>query len=85
MKAFTLCTLLFSSALLLSHFALAEEMKFSYQLPNSQNICFLQNIAENIQGKYRDYLHKGFEYTYDASFLQGINERVFSYDLYSHR
>ncbi|CDW87120.1 erv25p [Stylonychia lemnae] len=28
---------------------LAEEMKFSYNLPASQNVCFQQNIAENIQ------------------------------------
>lgn len=30
---------------------LAEEMKFGYTLGGAQNICFLQNIAENIQGK----------------------------------
>ena len=29
----------------------AEEMKFGYSLGGNQNICFLQNIAENIQGK----------------------------------
>ena len=28
----------------------AEEMNFFYQLPQGHNICFLQNIAENIQG-----------------------------------
>ena len=26
-------------------------MKFGYTLGGAQNICFLQNIAENIQGK----------------------------------
>ena len=31
--------------------ASAEELKFVYNLPPMQNICFLQNIAENIQGK----------------------------------
>jgi len=30
---------------------LCEEMKFSYSLPDRQNICFFQNLAENIQGK----------------------------------
>jgi len=41
----TLHTLLFST---LALFTLAEEMKFGYNLPPQQNICFLQNIAENI-------------------------------------
>ena len=35
----------------LAALAAAEEMKFVYNLPPMQNICFLQNIAENIQGK----------------------------------
>lgn len=35
---------------LLAATTLAEEMKFQYSLPGNQNICFLQNIAENIQG-----------------------------------
>ncbi len=52
MKSITLKTLLSSALLVLligrTH---GEEMKFSYQLGPSQNICFLQNIAENIQGK----------------------------------
>jgi hypothetical protein len=46
----TLCVLLFSSLICQ---ALAEEMKFSYSLAGSLSICFLQNIAENIQGKYK--------------------------------
>ena len=25
----------------------AEEMKFKYSLPNNQNVCFLENLAEN--------------------------------------
>ena len=29
----------------------AEEMQFTYTLPDRQSICFFQNLAENIQGK----------------------------------
>ncbi len=36
---------------IISGLAMAEEMKFGYSLGGNQNICFLQNIAENIQGK----------------------------------
>lgn len=38
-------------ALLSSHMIMAEEMKFTYTLPDRQSICFFQNLAENIQGK----------------------------------
>ena len=47
-----------SFALLAATFFLlcsAEDMKFTYQLGPVQNICFLQNIAENIQGKLITY------------------------------
>ena len=36
----------------IGHQAMAEEMKFGYSLAGNQNICFLQNVAENIQGRY---------------------------------
>ena len=38
-------------SMMISGLAIAEEMKFGYSLGGNQNICFLQNIAENIQGK----------------------------------
>lgn len=41
----------FAGLAVLSALVGAEEMKFGYTLPGQQNICFLQNIAENIQGK----------------------------------
>ena len=43
--------LLILSACILASLTHAEEMKFQYQLAQNQNICFLQNIAENVQGK----------------------------------
>ena len=40
-----------AAAALTSLVVSAEDLKFVYSLGPMQNICFLQNIAENIQGK----------------------------------
>jgi hypothetical protein len=50
MKA-ALNLLLLSLAVFTSSIVRAEELKFQYTLGSAANICFLQNIAENIQGK----------------------------------
>lgn len=34
--------------LLISNLSLAEEMKFKYTLLQGLNICFLENLAENV-------------------------------------
>ena len=44
----------------LAALASAEELKFVYTLPPMQNICFLQNIAENIQGKLPSSLTRSY-------------------------
>ncbi len=45
-----------ASVTFLGQVALAEEMKFNYSLGPMQNICFIENIAENIQGKIEKIL-----------------------------
>ena len=45
--------LIVAAAALTSLVVSAEDLKFVYSLGPMQNICFLQNIAENIQGKAR--------------------------------
>ncbi len=44
--------ILLAATALLSSSVSAEKMAFTYTLNPLMNICFLQNIAENIQGKH---------------------------------